>query len=116
MNAVSVLHGMGLSVRLDEEGALVLGGLKSLPPEDRGAAVALAREHKARIVEALQKASPVAHTEEQHAAALAYARRLLVSCPSTGGKLQLALLPVRQGADLYGMARPPHGRGVLPPK
>ena len=86
MNAVSVLHGMGLSVRLDEEGALVLGGLKGLPPEDRGAAVKLARENKSAIVEALQKASPAAHTEEQHAA-LAHARRLLVYCPSTGEKL-----------------------------
>ena len=87
MNAVSVLRDMGLSVRLDEEGALVLGGLKSLPPEDRGAAVRLARENKTAIVEALQMASPVAHTEEQHAAALAHARRLLVPCPATGGKL-----------------------------
>ena len=87
MNAVFILRDMGLSVRLDEEGALVLGGLKSLPSDARKYAVGLAREQKASIVEVLQSASPVAHLEEEHAAALAHARRMLVDCPSTGGKL-----------------------------
>ena len=85
MNAIFTLQSMGVSVRLDEEEGLVLGGLKSIPPEVRGAAVKLAREYKAAIVEALQERSE-GPTQKQHTAALAHARRLLVDCPATGGK------------------------------
>jgi hypothetical protein len=75
MSAVSILESIGLSLRLDGEGGLVLDGMKNLPPEDRAYALKVARGHKAAIVEALQNPSP---------AALAHARRMTIPCPASG--------------------------------
>jgi hypothetical protein len=78
MSAVSFLESMGLSLSLAEGGKVVVCGLKSLDREGRAYAVRLAQEHKSAIVEALQGPTP---------AQLAHARRMLVTCPATGGKV-----------------------------
>ncbi|MDL2317073.1 hypothetical protein LJC59_08385 [Desulfovibrio sp. OttesenSCG-928-A18] len=82
MNAVRQLENMGLSLILDQGNWFILGGLKSLPVESRRQAVAFAKEHKPAILEELRK-----RADEPTPTQLAHARRMLVDCPSTGGKL-----------------------------
>jgi hypothetical protein len=72
MNALAILQGWGLSVRLNESKDIVLSGLKSLSSDEREIAIGFCREYKPEIVERV--------------AALAHARRMLVDCPATGGK------------------------------
>jgi hypothetical protein len=82
MTAVSTLESMGLRVSLNESGNLfALAGLQTLSADERQAALTLAQENKTAIMEELRGSDEP--TPEQ----IAHARRMLVACPSTGGKL-----------------------------
>ena len=86
MSAVIRLESMGLSLELSASGKLAVEGLKRLSREEKEYALTLARENKASIIEELQRRMSPA-CEQPDPAALAHAKRMLVSCPVQGRSL-----------------------------
>ena len=86
MNVISSLENMGLSLSLRENDKLSVKRLARLNREEREYALCLARQHKDSIVGELHKRS-LSLSGEPTPEQIAHARRMLVDCPSSGGKL-----------------------------